>query len=210
MTKNELLLLKGKLSSCKRYKMIDILGTDEECVNIELFGEECVVDSNLDRYYGHDNFKAIEFFSGSLEKLVRSLADYGIDYDSIDICFSTLFFMDSKMIDEKLNENSDVLKELWSNDDLLNDRVAMIIFYRVLKDGVDVSYPRDILKYLDKVIENRFVVNYNSFVRQMNNMEYDMNINDFNSLVAARMHGYDLTLSLDFGRDKEDNKKINL
>lgn len=207
MTKSELLELKERLSKSKKYEMVDIIGTSTDKINLEVFSNDIVLEDNINDYSKKDSFLATSFFEDSCEQLIRLLSNYQIDFDSISVSILPLFFMDEEAVKLKVDEESDISKDMWSNFDFLYDKTALMFSFKALNNGEEVDYPLQLQKYLDNSLARQFFVSYKDFVEQMNNNGFDVKPLSFENLLALRLYGKDISLDLDFPNAKTNKIK---
>ena len=115
--------------------------------------------------------------------------------------------MDEEAVKLKVDEESDISKDMWSNFDFLYDKTALMFSFKALNNGEEVDYPLQLQKYLDNSLARQFFVSYKDFVEQMNNNGFDVKPLSFENLLALRLYGKDISLDLDFPNAKTNKIK---
>lgn len=205
MSKNELYELRKRLLESKKYKKVNIEGSDDHYINLNiLYNEHSYLEENIYGSYKSEHAKvAVEFLEKSCEKLMRILADNNVSYDSINILLCPTFFMKELDIVNSVDENYNIGKEEFRKDMLIdNNLVEMNYLLSVQKDSKFIELDERINDYINKVANVKFLIDYNYFARFVTLNSFPLEDYDYSRLIESQINNKGTSIKLDFEKEK--------
>lgn len=205
MGKNELYELRKRLLESKKYKKVNIEGSDSHYINLNiLYNEHSYLEENIYGSYKIGHAKAaVDFLEKSCEKLIRILADNNISYDSINILLCPTFFMREIDIDNSVDDDYNIEKGSFRENMLIdNNLVEMSYLLSVQKDRKMVELDERINEYINKVANVKFLIDYNYFVRCVTLNGFPLEDYDYSRLIESQINNKGTSIKLDFEKEK--------
>ena len=192
--KDELIALKTKLQTAKKYKMVCFNNGVLRTQTNRKFIEEEILDSQ--KLYGEE--KALNYFEEQLKNIVYDLSRYNIDFDEITVGILPWYFMSENNIQDYINLKP---SDMQFNPELVYINIFPIKFvFSVYKDGRTMKYSDNsqywgytseqtyVSQYLENLNKSQkyFYVDFEKLAQMLNNYGYTLNINTNNELFEAQ------------------------
>lgn len=203
MAKDELIELKERLLSSKRYKLTYIEGNIDGTLAIEYFDEKPVLSENIKLYDEEEDKKAADYLEKSVEKIVRKLAEEEISYDEIEVGILPLFYISDSLLKEKLDEEGNIKAEDLTEYDIIRDKATIIYDFNIKEEGNPVTLTKEILLMLDELVSENFLVDYETFVEMMCDRGYIINEPRFSAALRCRKENGKIGFNIEFPKRKK-------
>lgn len=205
MSKQELIKLRERLLKSNRYYLVDITDVKDDKIQIEVFENFTTLGANVKLYDDEEAEEAVNYLESSCEKLIRKLADKEIAYDELEIKIVPLFYLNERVV-KKVNEESYLDSNDLTIDDLINDKLKVVFDYNFKEDEKNISLPKEILKEMDNIVDQIFLVDYNTFAEILFEEGYEIKYLSFKKLLEAKKQGENIKISIKFPKAKKISK----
>ena len=201
MSKQELISLKEKLLRSTKYYLVDITKIDNQKVEIEAFESFTTLSANIKLYDEEEDRRAVRYLEKSCERLIRLLANQDISYDEVDIEILPLFYL-SEAVLKKIDFDYYIDKNEITENDVVNDKVKILLNFNVRENGNYARLPNIVLKCMDDFASSIFLVDYNTFAGMLCEEGYELNQVTFEKVLQARKNGEDIGVNIEFPKEK--------
>lgn len=203
MAKDELIELKERLLSSKKYRLAYIEGNNDNTLTIEYFDEKPALSENIQIYDENEDKKAADYLENAVEKIVRKLAEEEISYDEIEVGILPLFYISAGLLKEKLDDEGNLKEEDLTENDIIRDKATIIYDFNIKEDGNPVTLTKDVLLMLDELVSQNFLVDYETFVEMMCDRGYIINEPRFFSALKCRKENGQIGFNIEFPKRKK-------
>lgn len=180
MKKDELIALKNRLMSTKKYG-------------------ECCISDTIDQYYledlktpeqiilGSNTKKAVEYVENYLEKTIEYLCCRGIDFDGIEISTMTNAYISERYIRKALDSGDDMDKTPLKSDDILDEYITITFEFKGYKLDED-NWKKSIKTAFSwaneeyHANEEVFIIKYREFAELITQLGYSIDLKDFSDV----------------------------
>lgn len=204
MSKKELYELRNRLLNSEKYKMVVIEGSDDNYINLDIvYSDHTYLKENIIGSYKHKTDKdSVAFLEKSFEKIMRLLADKNISYDSIEAIICPTFFMKEYNIVNDGGKDLNVEKNLFNNGMLIDNNLVSICYLFSIKSSDAIIYDEEINRFIDRVSSAKFLVDYNSFTREVALNGFPLEDYNYDMLIQSQINNKGTSIKLDFEKEK--------
>ena len=205
--KDELIALKAKLQTEKKYKIVYFYDGVLRSKTNRKFIEKDILDGQ--RLDGEE--KALNYFEEQLKNIVYDLSQYNIDFDEITVDIFPSYFMSENNIQTYISLQP---SEMNFNPELVYINIFPINFvFSIFKDGKNMKYSDDdyisderfVSQYLDNLNKSQkyFYVDFEKLAKMLNDYGYALNINTNNELLEAQKQDKHPSVNINFAKKDE-------
>ena len=204
MSKKELYELRNRLLNSEKYKMVVIEGSDDDYINLDIvYNNHTYLKENINSAYKHKSDKdSVVFLEKSFEKIMRILADKNISYDSIEALICPTFFMKEYNIINDGGKDLNIGKDSFNTSMLIDNNLVSISYLFSIKSSDTIIYEEEINRFIDRVSSAKFLVDYNSYAREVALNGFPLQDYNYDMLIQSQINNKGTSIKLDFEKEK--------
>ena len=206
MNKEELIKLKEDLiaSKMKQYRDALIESSDGELINIEFLGEKSFAKVDILNKDTHEN-ELIQYIEDSLESIIRSSVERGIDFDALQVELGMYVFIPEKIALKIEREGlSSILKSEFNQNELLYSRQKVFAYFDFIGKDSENFAAEDLTD--QKLLYGNYFVNYDKLVTMLAERGFEVSAKTVNAFLNMILNGQKNKIVVDF--KKNQNKSI--